>query len=321
MIKNVNKNDKNFASKAPARESIKNIMIGRHIDAIFEDNIQLSYLPLSSIVVEGNIREVDRESSAFRALVESIKEKDIIQPVIVYKRGDEYVLIAGARRLAACRELNMSSLPARIMKGNLSREEIMIMQIMENLQREDLNPIDEAKAYLDFYKLRINNDDIKPQEMISNVISFYNRPEKVKKEVADILSAIENTSGKSSKYIERLVSILKLPIEAQNALKSEILNMSQALVFVSNIGHPKFYDVLAKAIKSKLTAKGVEKAFAERKRGGAVAFLKKRMTQFRNDVEKNKNNISKQHAIEIIKEISELMKLLNEIKENVKKQD
>jgi len=307
------KEEKKSVSKRFAKESIANIMQGRHITAIFDDNIQLSYLPLSSIDVEDNIREVDIESDSFRGLVESIKEKDVIQPIIVCKKGEKYMLIAGARRLAACKALNMSSIPARIMKGSLSKEEVMAMQMIENLQREDLNPLDEAKAYYNFYKLKSGIKNIEPQEMISNIISYYNRPDKVKREVADILSAIEKTSGKSMKYAERLVSVLKLPVEAQEALKNEELNMAQAIIFVNNINHPRFFDVLAKAIKNKLTAKGIEKAFTEKKRGGGVAFFKKRVVQFKHEVEKNKSSISKQHASEILREIDEIIKILSEI--------
>ncbi len=301
------------ASKRFAKESIANIMQGRHIDAIFEDNIQLSYLPLSSIIVEENIRDVDIESESFRGLVESIREKDVIQPVIVCKKGDKYALVAGARRLAACKMLNMSSIPARIMKGSLSKEEIMVMQMMENLQREDLNPLDEAKAYYNFYKLKSGGKNIEPQDMINNIISYYNRPDKVERKTADILSAIEKTSGKSMKYAERLVSVLKLPVEAQEALKNEALNMAQAIIFVKNINHSRFFDILAKAIKNKLTAKGIEKAFVEKKRGGGVAFFKKRVVQFKHEVEKNKSSISSQHATEILREIDEIIKILSEI--------
>ena len=56
------------------------------------------------------------------------------------------------------------------MKGSLSKEEIMVMQMMENLQREDLNPLDEAKAYYNFYKLKSGGKNIEPQDMILSLI-------------------------------------------------------------------------------------------------------------------------------------------------------
>ena len=89
--------------------------------------------------------------------------------------------------------------------------------------------------------------------------------------------------------------------------------MAQANALVGYIGNPRFYDVLNKAIKNKLTAKGIEKAFAEKKRGGEVAFFKKRAVQFRNEIEKNRGKISKQYAEELMKEIDAIKSLLSEI--------
>jgi ParB family chromosome partitioning protein len=79
-------------------------------------------------------------------LTSSIKEKGIIQPVVVRPVGDEFELVAGERRFLAAQKLGMEKVPALVME-KLSKEEMLELSLIENLQREDLNPIDQARGY------------------------------------------------------------------------------------------------------------------------------------------------------------------------------
>ncbi len=78
-------------------------------------------------------------------LVESIRERGIIQPLIVRKAGDVYELIAGERRWRAAQEVGVLEAPAIVRQA--SDQEVLELALIENLQREDLNPIEEASAY------------------------------------------------------------------------------------------------------------------------------------------------------------------------------
>ncbi len=79
-------------------------------------------------------------------LVASIRERGIIQPLIVRQAGETYELIAGERRWRAAQEVGLAEAPAIIRKA--SDQEVLELALIENLQREDLNPIEEASAYL-----------------------------------------------------------------------------------------------------------------------------------------------------------------------------
>jgi hypothetical protein len=70
------------------------------------------------------------------------------------------------------------------------------------------------------------------------------KPDTIENTAVVILTTIRVLSGKSLSYVKRMVSVLKLPPEAIFALKNKQIYMAQALIFVNNIGHPKFYDVL-----------------------------------------------------------------------------
>ncbi|HNS55593.1 MAG TPA: ParB/RepB/Spo0J family partition protein [Smithellaceae bacterium] len=281
---------------------------------LLDARVEFSYIPLKKIVIDEQVRSKDDVEEELESLTASIKEKGVVVPVLVVSEGnDKYRLVAGERRYRASVAANTHNIPARILPDGISRQDIMTIQLLENLQRKDLNPVDEARAYYDYYAIRTGKKGVEPQEIVSHMITFSSKPDNLENELTDILSEIVKIAGKSIKYIERLVTILKLPNEALETLRNKQINMSQALIFVEHINHPRFNDVLAKAVRNKLTAKGVEKAFAGKKRGGGIAFYKKRIVQVRGDVEKNLSNISKQYAKDLLSEIKEFEKILHGI--------
>ena len=102
-------------------------------------------LPLDQITPSPLQPRQEFRSEHLQELVESIRERGIIQPLIVRKVGDKYELIAGERRWRAARELQLTEAPAIIRQA--SDREVLELALIENLQREDLNPIEEAGAY------------------------------------------------------------------------------------------------------------------------------------------------------------------------------
>lgn len=91
-------------------------------------------------------RRIFREGQ-LAELMNSIREKGVIQPVIVRRSGQGYELIAGERRLRASQKLGLEKIPALIRQAN--DQESLEIAIIENLQREDLNPMEEARGYQD----------------------------------------------------------------------------------------------------------------------------------------------------------------------------
>ena len=88
---------------------------------------------------------VDFDEQSMEELTQSIKEKGVIQPVLVRRSGDYYELIAGERRFRAANMLHLKEIPA-IVKNVEDRDSLEIA-LIENIQRESLNPIEEAHAY------------------------------------------------------------------------------------------------------------------------------------------------------------------------------
>jgi ParB family chromosome partitioning protein len=109
------------------------------------DNKGIVEVDINYIAPNENQPRKNFDEEKLSKLSESIKEKGIIQPILVSKNGDYYTIIAGERRWRAAKIAGLKKVP--IIEKALSELEIMEISLIENLQREDLNPIEEAIAY------------------------------------------------------------------------------------------------------------------------------------------------------------------------------
>lgn len=107
-------------------------------------------------LVQPNPRQPRKEINpdAFEMLVTSIREKGIQHPLLVRPNGRKYELVAGQRRLLAAQRLNLTEVPVVIRE--LSDADALAAAIIENLTREDLNPVDETDAILQLLGLELN---------------------------------------------------------------------------------------------------------------------------------------------------------------------
>ena len=107
--------------------------------------MKIKDIKIDDIVVKKQIRTVFNPET-LKSLAVSIKEKGVLQPILVKKIGDEYKIVAGERRFLASQEAGLTEIPACILEDNDNEKEI---QLIENTQREDLNPLDLANAFKD----------------------------------------------------------------------------------------------------------------------------------------------------------------------------
>lgn len=131
---------------------------------------------------------------ALQELAESIKQVGIIQPLVVQKREDYYEIIAGERRWRAARMAGLKEVP--VVVKELTDKEILEISLIENIQRENLNPIEEAKAYKRLLEeFNLTQDELaervsKSRTAITNTMRLLKLSEKVQEMlVADMISA------------------------------------------------------------------------------------------------------------------------------------
>ncbi|MFH0935874.1 MAG: ParB/RepB/Spo0J family partition protein [Candidatus Omnitrophota bacterium] len=129
----------------------------------------------------------DFESQSLEELAQSIREKGVIQPLLVRRKGDDYELIAGERRWRAANLLNMKEVP--ILVKDVDDRESLELALIENIQRQDLNPIEEAHAYqylIEKFNLtqeRIGQVLGKARVSITNILRLLKLPQEVQQEL------------------------------------------------------------------------------------------------------------------------------------------
>jgi len=166
--------------------------LGRGISALIpekeiEGHEKILYLALDQIKPNPFQPREDFDSQTLEELTQSIKEKGVIQPILVRRKGDNYELIAGERRLRAANILNLKEIPA-IIKDAEDFDSLEIA-LIENIQRQGLNPIEEAHAYqylIDKFKVtqeRISEVLGKARVSITNTLRLLTLPQEIQEEI------------------------------------------------------------------------------------------------------------------------------------------
>jgi ParB family transcriptional regulator, chromosome partitioning protein len=218
-------------------------------------NPEFLYVPIGNIVVMDQVRSnINIESDSFKSLVQSIKDKGILEPLIVTKGdGDSYNLICGERRLEAARQLKLELVPVRIIDAGKETGETIALQLTENLQREDLNPIDQAKGILAFIQAKHPDKNYDVDGVMSDLVNIIRAsgyaPENFSATVAETLEI----SGKSIRTLYNGISLLKLPPEIQAAIQEGNLPVSQGYLFAANLDCPDRMNIFTAVIQKPVT--------------------------------------------------------------------
>ena len=166
-------------------------------------------------------------------LAQSISEHGIIQPLVLNKEGEFYSIVAGERRWRAAKKLGLKEVPAVVM--NLSHRDVLEVSLIENVQREDLNPIEEAIAYDKlFTEFNLTQEELalkigKSRVSISNCLRLLNLDKRVQEYLID--SVISEGHGRALLGLED--KELQYTI-AQNII-DDSLNVRQTEAIVRDI--------------------------------------------------------------------------------------
>ncbi|WP_153721524.1 ParB/RepB/Spo0J family partition protein [Sporosarcina cascadiensis] len=164
--------------------------LGKGLNALFpgESLEKVELLRLNSIIVNPYQPRKEFDDASLAELSESIKEHGVLQPIIVRKAGTQYEIVVGERRYRASKLAGKKEVPAVIRE--LSDEQSMEMAILENLQREDLTPIEVAEAYQKLMEnLHLTQEQLafrlgKSRPHIANHIRLLTLPEQVRKDIS-----------------------------------------------------------------------------------------------------------------------------------------
>lgn len=157
----------------------------------------LALIPLASLSPNPDQPRKHFDDDAIAELAESIKERGVIQPVVVRRAGDRYELLAGERRMRASERAGLTVIPAIVR----DKDDPLEIALIENLQREDLSPLEEAEA----------------------LSGLADRHGYSHRELAEIL-------GKSRPYVSNVLSLLRLPDRVKTEVHAEGRQVSRELL-------------------------------------------------------------------------------------------
>ena len=187
-------------------------------------------ISITKIINNPNQPRKKFDEAHIKELAKSIKEYGILQPILVQENNNgEYQIIAGERRWRAAQIIGISEIPAIVKES--SNESSVEISLIENIQREDLNPIEEAEIYDELLKkYNLSHQDIadkvgKSRSYVTNMLRFLKMPEKLKK----MLINNEISAGHA-----KVVMASGNPEELAKSIKQENLSVRQAEALQKN---------------------------------------------------------------------------------------
>ena len=232
--------------------------LGRGLEALFEEEPQvkpaeeIEDLPLAEVRPNPYQPRKNFDEKKLAELAESIKENGVLQPIIVRRSVGGYEIIAGERRWRASELAGQATIPAIIRQFDESQ--MMEVAILENLQREDLTPLEEAQAY----------------EMLQKNLGL--TQEEVSKKM-----------GKSRPYITNYLRLLTLPQKTKGLLQRGELSMGQARTLLGLKDKDRIDELAKRVVKEGMPVRKVEALVAKmnergqkqkKKNAGKSAFVR-----------------------------------------------
>ncbi|MEG0440457.1 ParB/RepB/Spo0J family partition protein [Solibacillus cecembensis] len=207
--------------------------LGKGIEALFHEEAvhmedQVQQISLTKILENPFQPRKIFDETAITELSASIIEHGIIQPIIVRKKGKKYEIVVGERRFRASKQAGLMEIPAIV--KDFDEQQMMEVAILENLQREDLTPIEEADAY----------------NSLINQLNF------TQEDLAKRL-------GKSRPHIANLIRLLQLPDEIRELVNNGELSMGHGRALLGLKNKRRIPEIAQKVIKDQLNVRQLEK--------------------------------------------------------------
>ena len=211
---------------------MKRRSLGKGLDSLIPKNLETEsggYQMVSTNLLRPNPSQPRKqfEQSALEELAESIKENGVIQPLIVRREDSGFEIVAGERRWRAAKIAKLEKLPVVIRTA--TDQDVAELTLIENIQREDLNPIEEAEAY-----------------------------EKLTERFGLTHEEIAKKTGKNRSVITNQLRLLKLSEKAKEALVSSAITAGHARALLAASSPEQMDSLLGEVLKKDLTVRGTE---------------------------------------------------------------
>jgi ParB family chromosome partitioning protein len=216
------------------------------------------------------------DDEKLKELAASIREQGVIQPIIVHKMSSGYQLIAGERRWRAARLAGLKTIPALVKEA--TKRELLEMALIENIQREDLNPLEAAEAYKRLQdEFKLTQDDLakrvgKERSTVTNFLRVLGLPKEVKHEIA--------TGSISMGHAKALLSLERVrdQVRAAALIVKKGLSVREAEAIATRLKNPPKEKKIRqshelRAVAEKLTKSlGTKVSISPKSKGGRIVI-------------------------------------------------
>ncbi|KGR79876.1 ParB/RepB/Spo0J family partition protein [Ureibacillus manganicus] len=209
--------------------------LGKGLEALLpamDNENEIKKIPLQKLVANPYQPRKIFHDEAIEELAQSIREHGIIQPIVVRKKGSKYEIVVGERRFRAAKLAELNQIPAIVKE--MTEEQMMEVAILENLQREDLTPIEEAEAYQSLIdKLNFTQEDLAKR------------------------------LGKSRPHITNHIRLLQLPDVVRQMVNDGLLSMGHGRTLLGLKNKRKIPEVANRVVKQQLNVRQLESLIKE----------------------------------------------------------
>jgi ParB family chromosome partitioning protein len=224
---------------------------GRSVEEVLKKELPLEpqaghdkgvfYADFSKLVPNRFQPRTNFDEETLAELVNSIKEKGVLAPLLVRRQGEKYEIIAGERRWRAAKQLKLDRVPVVI--RDVSDQEALVLSIVENIQRQELNPIEEAHAFA-----RLTKEFSLTQEQVAQAVS------------------------KDRSTVANILRLLTLPPEIQKAISSGKLSFGHGKVLLGLESIPQQIKLTQLILSKSLSVRELENYISSKR----LALSKKR---------------------------------------------
>ncbi|HPD79197.1 MAG TPA: ParB/RepB/Spo0J family partition protein [Spirochaetota bacterium] len=199
---------------------------------VADDKNRVIEIDLDDIIPNPDQPRTVFDESEIEGLAESIRSVGLIQPIIVRQESGRYIIVAGERRYRACKLNGMKKIKAIVIEAD--EEQNFTVALIENIQREDLNPIEEARAY----RLLINRFKLRQQDVAKKV-------------------------GKDRTTITNSLRLLNLPEEVQQGIIDKNITQGHAKVLLSIEDNERLLKLYKEVVDKGISVRALEKMVIE----------------------------------------------------------
>jgi ParB family transcriptional regulator, chromosome partitioning protein len=217
-----------------------------------QDGQAVSMIPLDQILPNRYQPRTTFAEAELEELAQSVKEHGVLQPIVVRRKGDGmYELIAGERRFRAAKIAGMTAIPALVRNSN--DEKALAVALVENIQRQNLNPMEEAKAYS-----RLMGEFGLTQDLVSRSV------------------------GKDRSSIANILRLLSLPKDVQQFIESGAISLGHAKVLAGLSTADAQLQLAQKIVSEQLSVRQIEEMISGQKKDRGTRTKKEEPRRFRN---------------------------------------